>query len=594
MITSDKFDQVFFRKPNLLDKRPQISNIIGLDTEAYFDGVPFMFCTSYGEDIPEDQIPEVFFAPMYENANFMIYNLKYDSGAILRHLPLTHLKELHEFGDTEYNSIKYEYIPHKLLRLTKGKARVHFWNIAQFYRSTLNDAAKTYLHKEKHDIETKSFTRDYVEKNYKKIKDYCIQDAKLTAELGEYFINKLAEFKISATKLYSSAAISLKYFAERSRVNTVYKLWHENQDLLKYAVDAYSGGKFEVTARGAFSGHEYDICSAYPYEIMNLIDISRCQYTFNKQYQPDAVYGFLDCIIENKTTNIHLPCGLRIDNLRKYPHGIFRVTITKNEFDYITTLKDVSIEIKSAWWIFVQRKRYPYKKVIDYLFKIKDDYKHIDKMMYNNVKVIMNGFYGKTSQIVKDKRKLHYVPGAAWNPIHAAVITANTRVKITKVQNYLGPACLAVHTDSVITTATLPGTMLKNELGGLLYECSGPGTMIACGMYQIGKKNAFKGFDPEDIKIIDDTDIDEIKEDWARILKKYPGQKSIPYPVTRVESWFSAMAKNYDKDRINVFENYIKNMNLNGDSKRVWEYETDTTKLSDSLQQSSPIFIYSA
>lgn len=118
--------------------------------------------------------------------------------------------------------------------------------------------------------------------------------------------------------------------------------------------------------------------------------------------------------------------------------------------------------------------------------------------------------------------------------------------------------------------------------------------MIACGMYQIGKKNAFKGFDPEDIKVIDDTDESEIKEDWQRILKKYPGQKTIPYPVTRVESWYSAMAKNYDKERINVFENYIKNMNLNGDSKRVWEYETDTTKLQDSLQQSTPIFIYSA
>jgi hypothetical protein len=114
-------------------------------------------------------------------------------------------------------------------------------------------------------------------------------------------------------------------------------------------------------------------------------------------------------------------------------------------------------------------------------------------------------------------------------------------------------------------------------------------------MYQIGSKNAFKGFNPEDIYDEDEDFVrrDQIKLDWKAIFKKYPDCKVIPYPVTRVESWYSAMAKNYDHSRINIFEPYIKNMDLNGDSKRIWQYDTDTTKLQQSLQESSPIFINS-
>lgn len=594
-VTSRDFDRLTYPNPGpaLNDERSALRNIVGFDSEAYTTGEPFMFCTSHGDVLVPEEIPHRLFTVKYLAANFMLYNIRYDSGAILYHLPIQNLEELWRTGKTtaeipDVNGVvskfRYKYIPHKLLRIYRGKQSISFWDIAQFYRASLDRAAQTYLNESKRDIATKRFKPEYVKRYWKAISKYCIQDAMLTARLGEYFINKLVQFGITPATIYSSASISFKHFSNNSRIVTSWRLWNENPDVLKFACDAYEGGKFEVTTRGRFTGYEYDITSAYPYEIANLVDISNATCVRSREYQGPAVYGFLRCFIDNHEGR-HIPCGVMVNNVRVYPAGRLYLTITKNEYDYLRKI-GVEVTILDGVWLFVRRRTYPYRHVIDELYDIKAKFKGKDKMLYSVSKVAMNGFYGKCVQAI-DTHDGKILVGAGWNPIYGAVITANTRIKVTDMQNRLGDDCLAVHTDSIMVKNPVDCTAIsrnrttgylygKGALGNFEFVTEGSGIIVACGMYQIGEENAFKGFRPKP----GDT--------WEKILSRHVNRKKIRYGVRHVESWVESMAKGHGKTKINVFEKAQKDIDLNCDTKRVWLNRVRARDLLEKSESSTP------
>lgn len=583
MITSKDFDKLIYKEPKLKDDRPKMSKIIGADSEAYTDGSPMMICTSLGHCFkPEKIIDELFITHHddYKNSNIMLFNMKYDSGSILYHLPVEILKELWRIDETEYNGVKYSYIPHKRLRIQTDSTYINFWDIHQFYKTSLQKASMKYLNKSKLDISTKKFSRKYVARFWNAIKKYCIQDAVLTKELGEYCVDKFEEFGIIATSLYSCASVSFKYFCDHSNIVTSYRFWKHCRPLLEYASDAYEGGKFEITARGSFEGYEYDLTSAYPYEIKNLVDISYADIEYSKTYRNDAIYGFIRVHISNPHGQ-HLPCGIMKNNVRIYPNGSYYLTITKEEYEYITTLADVDIEHLDGYYLFVKNKKYPYSSCIDELFKVKSLYKGKDPMLYNNSKIVMNSFYGKTCQVIKDKEDGTYTAGAGWNPIYAAIITANNRIRVSTIQNLLKEKCLAVHTDSVISTVPIDKKFITGKIGGFEFVDKGGGILIACGMYQLNNLCAYKGFEPKKKK-------DNTYETWIDILNKYPNRKKIPYWQLNVESWIDAMAKNHTKDKINVFKKSKKDIDLNCDTKRIWPYATKAKNLLEKLEYSIP------
>lgn len=583
MITSLDFPRCLYKRPKLVDDRDPVSKLIGIDSEAYgvdadghCRGEPFMFCTSLGDVWEPDDLPDMFFTPRYSYANFMVYNLKYDSGAFLYHLPVYHLRELRIEGETEYLSRKYSYIPHKLLRIKEGKRTVCFWDISQFYKMSLDNASQIYLSRSKLDIRTKKFTPRYVKRFWKYISRYCILDAKLTADLGEYLVNKLMEFGITPTTLYSCASVSFAYFCANANIVTSWTLWHEDRTALALASDAYEGGKFEVTSRGYFeNAYEYDLTSAYPYEIANLVDISGARVEHCATYRPDAVYGFVRCRIDN-SVGAHLPCGIMRNNIRLYPAGIYYLTITKEEYEYLLLL-DIPVDILHGVWFFVRRRRYPYRKVIQSLFDIKSKYKGKDKMLYAVSKTVMNGFYGKCVQCIEQPNGKVAI-GAGWNPVYGSVITANTRIKVSRMQNLLKDECIAVHTDSIFSLQKLSRKYIRGGLGNFedVEDASGSGVLVACGMYQIGKANAFKGLHPKH------------GETWFDLLCKYRRRKKIPYKQLHVESWLEAMAKGHPPTSINVFENAHKILDLNCDTKRIWERSVTGQDLLDGLERSTP------
>jgi hypothetical protein len=259
-----------------------------------------------------------------------------------------------------------------------------------------------------------------------------------------------------------------------------------------------------------------------------------------------------------------------------YPAGSFKCTITKQEYEYLKQL-GIKPKILSAWYIQVNTVLKPYEKTVHNLYGLKSKFKGHDDRMYLIIKLMLNGFYGKMIQLTEHPDGKFYA-GPGFNPIHAAIITANTRIKLTDVCNQHQKNIYAVHTDSVIMGDPLPGKLLNDKLGGWSKEQDGDGLLIACGIYQIGDKNRFRGLDVSH------------KLQWSDILKKAGTATSLNIPVTVVNSWIYANFRGQD-NLTNRFINSVKRINLNVDTKRAWPGTITARKLLTGLQDSYPIIL---
>ena len=610
MITTLDLPETEIKKVPPFEGQKAMSNIVGIDSETFPDGHPFMLCTSFGDTLTPADFPHVLFSDRYLLSNFVCWNLKFDSGAILMACGLTHeaLDVLRRMGEVRFNGLTYHYIAHKHLKIESGNQEwVKFWDVAQYYHSSLDAAAEKYMGENKMDIETKTFTPEYVNKKWDTIAKYCIKDAILTKKLTDRIIEKLTEFEISTPSLYSCASITAQYFSQNTSIPDTFQLWNGYPDVMAMACDAYAGGKFEITARGSFDmAYEYDLASAYPYEMSNLKDVSEVRVVRDTSYfHSDADFGF--CRVRIECDGDHLPCGLMDGAQRYYPKGTFYTTITMNEVAYIATLPNTNIDIISGVYLYCETNHYPFRQIIKKLYEFKDIYKRGDQTLYLLVKILMNSYYGKGCQVIPDlnlkkyeeyslqstdflkvfewlnfknpKPGKNFKPGQHFNPIYASVITANTRIKIATMQNLLKDSCLAVHTDSVITTKPIPDKLLSPGLGGWAFEVDGSGLIVACGQYQIGSISKFKGVVPRK------------RESWTSLLSKAGSRSKISYPQTLVESWIEATGKNH-RDQINVFRPDKKVIDLNVDTKRVWSEPTNAKLLLNHLQYSEAHTIF--
>ena len=543
-------------KPKQNDNRIKV---LGIDSESYSTGVPFLFCISDGAIITPDSLFQTLFTRQYRGVKFVCFNLKYDEGSILHLLPAEALNEIRIHGKCEYNGMRFRSIPKKELVITniQTKQSVAFYDIAQFYGTSLNKAALYYLGKEKLDIETKTFTPEYVKKNWHTIVKYCIQDAKLTQELADYFIDILInEFGIYPQKLYSTGYITGVHFSRVCDVIDVNRLYNGYRECLEYAYNSYAGGKFETYKRGFGTFYQYDINSAYPYEIANLQDIRFADILESKEYQPAATYGFLKCILY--VDNDYSPVPVKIDNVNRYPVGVFQKTITKNEYDYLIKRGD-KIDIINAWWLFCDGKK-PYQNEINRLFELKRKFKNTDKLRYMLVKILLNSFYGKFIQVTEKTRVDGKVfeAGYLFNPIYASVITANVRLKLSQVCDKFPNNIIAVHTDSIITDIDIEkhGFICDTDIGGWNKESDGAGVMVGSGVYQVGDKVHYRGY-----KSINSL-IDLILENR--------NHTEITIPQKLVLSWRLVVFRNAGSELINRFVDDDKILNLEFDSKREW------------------------
>jgi len=540
-----------------------------LDSEAYTTGEPFLFCISDGESCHSKDIFEVLFQKKYEGKKFVVYNLKYEEGALLYYLPKDKLEELRLKGRTTYEQYKISVIPRKEFRVSNGHHSRVIYDIYPYYAMSLDNAATQYLDKNKIKLRTKKFTPAYVQKHNKKIIEYCVQDAQLTQQLAELFLHTLADMNLYPRKLISTGYISAQHFIKIHDSN-IRELYNEFPELIEFAFKSYAGGKFEVYKRG-FSDtlYEYDINSAYPDEIANLYDLTNCRVDVSTEYQAQADYGFM--YAELFITCNYSPVPYKLKGLNIYPQGKFRQYINKKTYEYLIS-HGCDVTILMGYWIYTNKNQ-PYKKEVMRLYRLKAQYKHKDVLKYLLIKILLNSLYGKFAAITPMYRekdnKIHYMAGSLFNPIYASVITEGTRIKVCEACDKY-ESVVAVHTDSIITTDKIP-IKTSTKIGGWDFKTSGAGVIVGSGIYQIGGKIAFRGYSK--------------KFDLIELIKNSIGN-NIEIKQTLVRSWKMALFQHED---INKFEDTDKILDLNFDNKRIWK--SNFKRKSKGMQSSETIFI---
>ncbi len=566
-------EHIFYRcarSTGLVDHTQSIQ-VIGLDTEAYPSGRSFMLSTSLGDTFHMRDFPACMFGRKYRCKKYVAYNLAYDAGAMLQHLPKGKLTELWKCGNTEHSGFRYRVIVDKCLTVTRGKHAITVYDMLNFYETSLLAASTKYLNEDKIDQDPTLFTAKYVRKNWQQIAEYCVQDAVLVQRLAARLIERFEVLGVYPQKLFSTAYVSFQYFRTKCKYVTVQKYWWKHREVLDYALQAYNGGKFEVTCKGIGYFYEYDIVSAYPFEIAKLVDISFARVVHSPVYHKTAIYGFLECNIEIPYT-VYSPTVVQHRQLNIFPVGRYSRVITKAEYEYLIS-QNCDVEIRDAYWLMLDRRTYPYRKEVKRLVKLKQEIKRAgDDLDYHTVKLLLNSLYGKMYQMIdvggcvatcrlsrrhecykwKKNWSQKWTASMCWNPIYAAVITANCRIRVSALQQK-HCSIVAVHTDSVISTRPLPYPA-SDKLGALGFETHGDGVILGSGIYQIGDKVRFRGRAAKR----DLYSLFDCKGDTATIT------------LARPRTWREVVFHKWDIDRINRFEDVPHELKLHFDRKRIW------------------------
>jgi len=421
--------------------------VIGVDTESLVNGHAFLVCDSRGRYSwirSFDDIIDFFNHEDYTYCILVAFNLNFDAGVMLKWLGKELCTNLVDDKRVSLPSCVIEYIPSKYLQFRFGNRFVRVFDVAQFFQGSLDWNAKQYLGMSKINVGSKTFT----EKDYDRqdLVVYCSKDAVLACGLGEYVVTAFDKLGVKVQGLASPANILESYVLDqlvmRNPVHCVPK------EALEFAVGSFNGAWFENFKAGYFpKAYRYDIVSAYPSVIRDLVDLSLGYWVNDKVRPQGALYGYAyaKLIIPRAYISPTIFTNAAGDDLR--PYGTWSRYINMCRIDWLRS-HGGKAEIIDAWWFVPSTKVYKFRGVVDKFFKVKRDAK-ADSMEKWSSKIALAGMYGK---FLQHKRG---VAGRLYNPVYADEITSQICLKVADACMQKPEAIIAVMSDCVIASEPL-------------------------------------------------------------------------------------------------------------------------------------------
>lgn len=454
----------------------------------------------------------------------------------------------------EYEGIEIKYIPEKSLsirkRNSKGKwnAANRFFDVSQFYFTTLDDAAVKYLNYELvPKFEKMKEDRAILFQKYavEEIGQYCIDDAYKTKLLGDRLVETYAKLGVIIKQAYSPAFVTQEFALRRAELpqNKLPRF------IQKFYREAFVGGWVELNKRGVMRATSYDISSAYPAIMRELPDIER---GFWKAGLDESAMGIVRCKITGGLSACS-PIAYRIKDHNFYPYydKPREVYLTMREYFAFREFYDIKI-IESHYFREYASCGRPYAEIIDSLYDKKEKSKdELARMLSKNA---LTSMWGKTAEL-KPAKNGNFYWGKLYNPCYAAETTAQNRIRLFKAIEPHKEKVAMLITDGVYFDApvSLP---TSNRLGGFTRkEFNEECLIINPAAYQFRNKEKSGGI------FFKNSDL------WAACDTK---SEYIPVSHTRPLHYRECIIRG-QFDKIGMFVRVEADLSINLDIKRFWK-----------------------
>ena len=217
-----------------------------------------------------------------------------------------------------------------------------------------------------------------------------------------------------------------------------------------YAYQCCTGNWLEAFQIGYWDKvYDYDMNSAYPAQLRNLVDLRNGSWIQSDKYVPEALYGYCNGVV-NMSAKFH-PVVFRVGDRNELPSnytptGSWETCLNKGLIDYIVKRNLGSYEIKDGWWWIPKGELvFLFRKIIDGLYLAKESASD-NYIKKEQIKRIMSGIYGK----LLEGRNNEF--GEMFNPVYGAEVEIGTRIEVSEfvVKNKLDVVHIAV--DGVVSS----------------------------------------------------------------------------------------------------------------------------------------------
>lgn len=516
--------------------------VIGFDTESLVTGYAFLITDSlhnYCWIRSAEDVVAFLTNPSYAGSFNTFWNLDFDIGVLMKWLGFEFCKSLVKDGAARYGEVHFEYVPKRLLIVRKGKTWTTFNDAMQYYiPRSLDGAAKTYLNAAKVSVGSKEFhSSDYGREDLLK---YCQYDSKLCRDLTQLLLEDLHDIGFSPTTLVSPGTIMEEAIVDAAHIPDVTKM---PMGVLEYAYSSYVGGWMECFKRGHFPKlWDYDVSSAYPFQVSELCELDRGTWTYHKG-EGSGLFGFVNCTVDIKAKVS--PIVFQGD-VNYTPIGRWNRILFSEEVDFIRKYRLGRVEVKDGWYFTPSAiATKPYYWTMRELFKQKERVRN--KWL---PKVLSVSVYGKFAQRFEDGRT-----GNLFNPIYASTITSRTRLQVARYALMLPEHLCMVTTDGLTFDAPLPASALSKGFGGLRLSHFSEGLIVGTNICSMVGKYPGGEWRPG-------------RFNWLKLLNDEPDRLVFPLEQFRCTTLVEGVNRPSEFEKIGVFETFKYDFDLNYDHKR--------------------------
>ena len=250
----------------------------------------------------------------------------------------------------------------------------------------------------------------------------------------------------------------------------------------------------ETMQRGSFpESWDYDLTSAYPQELKNLLDIGEeyGDWKFVNSFQPEAKYGFYRARINipHDKHNLVTPIRFRVINTLYTVTGEWIGYINQQEIEFMQRHKLGSVEVLYGWTFFTVTERRPFQKVavrmilMRSLAKTSED--NLMSAIIKNALVRITGKFLQRYQMPTGE----WVTSSAFAPIYANIAMTNTKLRLAETLLKYSSNVISITTDGFL----LDSPLQKKDVSEFRLEAENvPSVYLAPALFTIpGKSGRF-------------------------------------------------------------------------------------------------------